>query len=126
MGSVNLIPSFRWGFVFMDMTWTAIEKFIVNFGLDVEIKVIRDYFRSGREIVCIEVVVYHEKKIEYEQIHCYKKLKNNEVIYSEGNLIKSISDGILGFLGQDDKVDAYFEGKARELARNRMFPDDYL
>lgn len=102
------------------MTAEALEKFISNFGIDIQFKYLRGFFSGGRPMCCISVTAFHEGNLEYEQHHCYKLLKNGEVFYAEGNLIKSVSDGLLGYLGKDDFVDFYFEESTRKMAKKHI------
>lgn len=98
------------------MEYPALEKFMKSFKITYQMKVQRAYYSSGKPCCCVEIIVFHGGKIQYLQYHCYKLLRNKEVIYDEGNLEYPISSGILGHLSQDNKVDAYFEDKARKLA----------
>ena len=81
-------------------------------GMDVFIDIHRGGY--GR-FVCIEVLVRRGGIDEYHQYHCYNKSRDG-VRYAEGNMVKDVKDGVLAYLGDDKKVDNYFEKKARELA----------
>jgi hypothetical protein len=100
------------------MRYPALDKFMNSMGIYYELKIQRTYRENGRPCVCIEVIVYYDDNEEYVQFHCYKLLRNFEVIYTEGNEIISIRSGVLGHLGQDDLVDNYFENLSRQMARN--------
>lgn len=91
-------------------------------GMDYFIDLHRLGHRDGR-YVCIEVKVRRKGVDEYHQYHCYSKSKDG-VRYAEGNMVKDVRDGILAYLGDDRRVDNYFEKKARELAVNFFESED--
>jgi len=96
------------------MEYPALEKFLQTMGMDYFIDIHRQGYGGGR-YVCVEVKVRRKGVDEYHQYHCYNKSRDG-VRYAEGNMVKDVKDGILTYLGDDKKVDNYFEKKARELA----------
>ncbi len=106
------------------MEYPALEKFINRLGLEVTIEVNSTGFtkKTWGEFVCCHVLVSRKDKIEYSQYHCYVKGIEGPK-YSEGNEVKGVREGLLGYLGEDRKVDNYFESKTRKLAQ-KYFSDN--
>jgi hypothetical protein len=42
------------------------------------------------------------------------------LVNKEGSIYKSISDGVLAYLGEDDKVEEYFDQLSREKALKKL------
>lgn len=97
------------------MKFPALEKFMSQMGITYEINPGRSWFRprGGGRGICIHIQVYYQGNIEYDQYHCYNVKSNGSIIYDEGNRVKGIKDGILAYLGEDFKIDNYFDHLAR-------------
>lgn len=83
-------------------------------GITYKITPARSWFhpRGGRGI-CMHIEVYYQGNVEYDQYHCYIVKSDGSIIYDEGNQVKDVKDGILAYLGEDMKVDNYFDHLAR-------------
>lgn len=100
------------------MEYTALEKFMKTMGLKYSIEIDRDGISHGVKWVCISVSVTRGKNQEYLVNHCYHRRRDGDLVYAEGNRILDIRDGILNYVGEEEKISRYFEVKARELAKN--------
>jgi len=105
------------------MEYPALEKFINRLGLKVTIELNSTGLKqSWGKFVCCHVLVSRKDEIEYSQYHCYVPGIEGPK-YSEGNEVKGVREGLLGYLGEDRKVDNYFESKTRKLAQ-KYFSDN--
>lgn len=96
------------------MEFPALEKFMDHMGITYKIKPGRSWFPPrGGEGICMHIEVYYQGNVEYDQYHCYIVKSDGSIIYDEGNQIKGIKDGVLAYLGEDFKVDNYFDYLAR-------------
>ena len=99
------------------MEYPALEKFIDMLDLKVTIELNSVGLKqTWGKFVCCHVLVSRKGEVEYSQYHCYVPGING-LKYSEGNQVKGVRDGILAYLGDDKKVDNYFESKTRKLAQ---------
>lgn len=102
------------------MEYPALEKFINRLGLKVTIELNSTGFnKTWGKFVCCHVLVTRKGEVEYSQYHCYVPGINGPK-YSEGNEVKGVREGVLAYLGDDHKVDNYFEQKTRILAQNHF------
>lgn len=101
----------------------ALEKFMNTMGITYTLEVTRGYRDTmGRKNVCIEIMVKYKGEVQYIQHHCYRKV-GDAILYSEGNEIMGIKDGVLGYLGDTKKVDNYFDLLARRMAKEYFEKD---
>ena len=92
-------------------------------GITYTLEITRDYRDTmGRKYVCIEIRVEYKNDPQYIQHHCYQK-SGDAILYSEGNEIMGIQDGVLGYLGDTKKVDNYFDLLARRMAKEYFEKD---
>jgi hypothetical protein len=103
------------------LTASLIEKFLNTMNLDYEIKISRSYRDSmGRKSVCIIVTVFRTKpeyKKEYIENHCYQLNRKNNVVYDQGNTEMGVGSGLLAYFGDNEAIDNYFDGLARDKAK---------
>ena len=93
-------------------------------GITYTLEITRSYRDTmGRKSVCIEVMVKFKDKVQYIQHHCYRKVED-KIKYSEGNEIMGVKDGVLAYLGNNQKVDDYFDRLARRMAKE-FFDSDF-
>jgi hypothetical protein len=110
------------------MEYPALEKFIDRMGITYSIKtgpVIllanpKNPFNRTLPRICVEISVQYKGETQYEQIHCYTLNEFGFLVYKEGSIYKSISDGVLAYLGEDDKVEEYFDQLSREKALKKL------
>jgi hypothetical protein len=97
------------------MNFSALEKFIDQMGITYNITPSRYYLepRRGYSSVCMHIVVYYQGNVEYDQHHCYSVKNDGSIVYDEGNQVKGVKDGVLVYLGEDIKIDNYFNHLAR-------------
>lgn len=96
-----------------------IEKFMLNMGITYDLNVETHNINIVNGI-CIEIIVYHKRKIQYHQHHCYRRRRDGKIVYVEGNLRIEPKKGILAYIGNEEEVHSYFAAKARELASNYL------
>ena len=95
----------------------ALEKFMNGMGITYTLEITRGYRDTlGRKNVCTEIMVKYRGTLQYVQHHCYRKV-GDAILYSEGNEIMGIKDGVLAYLGDDRMVDNYFESLTRRMAK---------
>jgi hypothetical protein len=99
------------------MEYTALEKFMRTMGLKYSIEIDRHGISHGIKWVCISVSVTRGENQEYLVNYCYNRRKDGDLVYAEGNRILDIRDGILNYIGEEEKISRYFEVKAKELAK---------
>lgn len=75
--------------------------------------------RQGVKFVCMKVEVIYRERVNYLQYHCYE-MKNNKIVYSEGNKVIGVDYGILAYLGNSGDVDRYFETLSRNEAKKYL------
>ncbi len=110
------------------MEYPALEKFMDRMGITYSIKtgtiILSDSPRNPSIIpiprICVEISVQYKGELQYEQIHCYTLNEFGFLVNKEGSIYKSISDGVLAYLGEDDKVDEYFDQLAQEKALKKL------
>ena len=120
------------------MEYPALEKFMDRMGITYSIKtgtiILSDSPRNPSIIpiprICVEISVQYKGESQYEQIHCYTLNEFGELQYREdislsmnlhqGNRSVSISDGVLSYMGDNKKVDEYFDQLARKKALERL------
>jgi hypothetical protein len=96
------------------MEYPALEKFMS--ALDITYKIKPDsieYVSGGYRNLCMHITVFYRGNIELDEYRCYKHKKNVDIRYSEGNIVKAVKEGILTALGDDYKVENYFETLAK-------------
>lgn len=81
------------------------------------------YSRQGI-FVCFKVEVKYNNETNYLTHHCYNYV-NGKVVYSDGNEIIGVKDGILAYLGNNELVQRYFEQIARHYARKYFEEKSY-
>lgn len=95
----------------------SIIKFLNRLDAKVNIELSRRGInKQGIKFVCMKIEVFYKEKPHYLQYHCYE-MKNNKIVYSEGNEEVGINDGILAYLGNKRDVDNYFENLTRIEAK---------
>lgn len=95
----------------------SIIKFMNQMGMKTSVDITRSYMNpNGRKSVCVEVIVEHKRKKEYDSYHCYE-LRNDKIVYSEGNEVIAVKEGLLAYLGNNRDVENYLEGLARYEAK---------
>lgn len=100
-----------------------LEKFMQTMGITYTIEISRGYRdTTGRRNVCLEIRVEYKRAPQYIQSHCYKKV-GDAILYVEGNRTMSISEGILAYLGDNRKVDEYFDRLARDKFKKYFHSD---
>lgn len=112
----------------MVLTATLIEKFLNRMNMDYEIEISRSYRDSmGRKSVCINVTVFTTKpkyKKEYIENHCYQQNSKKKVVYDQGNTEMGVGSGLLAYFGDNDAIDNYFDGLARDKAQE-FFDEEF-
>lgn len=99
------------------MEYPALEKFMDQMGIVYTIAPGRSFFHPrGGVNICMHVLVVYKGNVEYDQFHCYNVKNGSSISYDEGNQQKGVTEGILAYLGDEDKVDQYFEEIARAKA----------
>ena len=99
------------------MEYPALEKFINTMDLRVIIEISRKgHNKFSGKFVCCHILVTKDENVEYSQYHCYT-LNKDGIKYVEGNQEIGVRDGIFAYLGDDKRVDNYFESKTRQLAK---------
>jgi hypothetical protein len=99
------------------MKYPALEKFMSAMGITYEIEPDSIGEASGGyQELCIHITVFYRGNIELDQYRCYKHKQNVDVRYSQGYIVKGAKEGILAALGDDYKVENYFENLARKKA----------
>lgn len=96
------------------MEYPALEKFMS--ALDITYKIKPDsieYVSGGYRNLCMHITVFYRGNIELDEYRCYKHKKNVDIRYSEGHIVKAVKEGILAGLGDDYKVENYFETLAK-------------
>jgi hypothetical protein len=110
------------------MEYPALEKFIDGMGLEIKIETRpimlfanpRKLFDAPRvPRICVDITVDYLGELQYGQVHCYI-LDEGKLQYREGDRSMKISDGVLAYLGNNDKVDEYFDQLARKKALERL------
>jgi hypothetical protein len=111
------------------MEYPALEKFIDRMGIKVSLKtrpVIlvanprKPFNAPSVPRICVEISVQYKGESQYEQVHCFVLNDLGELQYKEGDRSVSISDGVLSYLGDNKKVDEYFDQLARKKALERL------
>jgi hypothetical protein len=100
------------------MEYPALEKFMS--AMDITYKIKPDsieYVSGGYKNLCIHITVFYRGDIELDEYRCYRYKKNVDVRYSKGHIEKGVKEGILAALGDDYKVENYFENLARAKAK---------
>ena len=101
----------------------ALEKFMNTMGITYTLEITRGYRDTmGRKYVCIEIRVEYKNDPQYIQHHCYQK-SGDAILYSEGNEIMGIQDDVVGYLGEPEKVDAYFDRLTSRMAKEYFEKD---
>ena len=101
----------------------VLEKFMNTMGITYTLEITRGYRNTmGRKNVCIEIMVKYKGEVQYIQHHCYRKV-GDSILYTEGNEIMGIKDGVLAYLGNPKKVDEYFDRLGREMAKEYFEKD---
>jgi hypothetical protein len=96
------------------MEYPALEKFMSAMGITYEIEPDSIAEESGGyQLLCVHITVFYRGDIELDEYRCYKHKKNVDIRYSEGHIVKAVKEGILAGLGDDYKVENYFETLAR-------------
>jgi hypothetical protein len=72
-----------------------------------------EYVSGGYRNLCMHITVFYRGDIELDEYRCYRHKNNVDIRYSQGNIVKGVKEGILAALGDDYKVDSYFEKLAR-------------
>jgi hypothetical protein len=96
------------------MEYPALEKFMS--AMDITYKIKPDsieYVSGGYKNLCIHITVFYRGDIELDEYRCYRYKQNVDVRYSQGHIVKGVKEGILAALGDDYKVENYFEKLAR-------------
>ena len=110
------------------MEYPALEKFIDGMGLEIKIETRpvmlsvnprKPFNAPSVPRVCVDITVDYLGELQYGQVHCYI-LDEGKLQYREGDRSMKISDGILAYLGDNDKVDEYFDQLARKKALERL------
>jgi hypothetical protein len=100
------------------MEYPALEKFMSAMGITYEIKPDSiEYVSGGYKNLCIHITVFYRGDIELDEYRCYRYKKNGDIRYSDGNIVKAAREGVLAALGDDYKVESYFEKLARIKAK---------
>lgn len=95
----------------------SIIKFMNQMGMKVSVDISRSYRNhNGRKSVCVEVIVHYKDRKEYISNHCYES-RNDKIVYSEGNKVMGVEEGLLAYLGNSREVENYLEGLARYEAK---------
>lgn len=103
--------------------YNSLKKFMKTLGITYTIEMAREYRNTyGEKNVCFEIRVEHKGTVQYLQHHCYGKVRD-EIRYTGGNEIMGVKDGVLAYLGDNQKVDEYFDGLARIKARDYLDSD---
>ena len=96
------------------MEYPALEKFMSAMGITYKIKPDSiEYVSGGYRNLCMHITVFYRGDIELDEYRCYRHKNNVDIRYSQGNIVKGVKEGILAALGDDYKVDSYFEKLAR-------------
>lgn len=99
------------------MKYPALEKFMPAMGITYEIEPDSIGEASGGyQELCIHITVFYRGNIELDQYRCYKHKQNVDIRYSMGHTVKGVKEGILAVLGDDYKVENYFEYLAKMKA----------
>jgi hypothetical protein len=61
----------------------------------------------------MHITVFYRGNIELDEYRCYRHKNNVDIRYSEGHIVKAVKEGILAGLGDDYKVENYFETLAK-------------
>ena len=110
------------------MEYPALEKFIDGMGLEIKIETRPVIFSVNPRKpfnapsvprICVDITVDYLGELQYGQVHCYI-LDEGKLRYREGDRSMKISDGVLAYLGDNDKVDEYFDQLARKKALERL------
>lgn len=102
----------------------SLEKFMKTLGITYTIEISRGYRDTfGRKNVCYEIRVEYKEESQYIQYHCYRWDGKN-MVYREGNEVMGVKDGVLAYLGENQKVDEYFDRLARVKAKD-FFESDF-
>ena len=110
------------------MEYPALEKFIDGMGMEVKIETRpvmlsvnprKPFNAPSVPRVCVDITVDYLGELQYGQVYCYI-LDEGKLQYREGDRSMKISDGILAYLGDNDKVDEYFDQLARKKALERL------
>jgi hypothetical protein len=100
------------------MEYPALEKFMS--AMDITYKIKPDsieYVSGGYRNLCMHITVFYRGNIELDEYRCYRHKNNVDIRYSQGHIVKAVKEGILAALGDDYKVDSYFEKLARIKAK---------
>ena len=96
------------------MKYPALEKFMPAMGITYEIEPDSIGETSGGyQELCIHITVFYRGNIELDQYRCYKHKQNVDIRYSIGHTVKGAKEGVLAVLGDDYKVENYFEYLAK-------------
>ena len=106
------------------MKYSALEKFMS--AMDITYKIKPDsieYVSGGYRNLCMHITVFYRGNIELDEYRCYRHKPNVDVRYSQGNIVKAAKEGVLAALGDDYKVENYFENLARTKAKQYFEKD---
>lgn len=107
------------------MPYSTIDKFLKTFNLKVSTKISKMYKNHrGHLCVCILLAVTDKKNnIEYATNRCYR-LERNMTVFEQSNDLVYIDSGKLTYLGDEDKIESYFDniaaGKAVEYFHEKQ------
>lgn len=100
------------------MEYPALEKFMSAMGITYKIKPEKiEYVSGGYRSLCMHITVFYRGNIELDEYRCYRHKQNGDIRYSDGNIVKAAKEGVLAALGDDYKVENYFENLARAKAK---------
>jgi hypothetical protein len=100
------------------MEYPALEKFMSALDITYKIKPASiEYVSGGYKSLCMHITVFYRGDIELDEYRCYRYKKNGDIRYSDGNIVKAAREGVLAALGDDYKVESYFEKLARIKAK---------
>jgi hypothetical protein len=96
------------------MKYPALEKFMSAMGITYEIEPDSISEESGGyQLLCVHITVFYRGDIELDQYRCYLYKENVDIRYHIGHTVKGTKEGILAALGDDYKVENYFENLAK-------------
>ena len=94
-----------------------IEKFAKAFDIQVKISAESDSIVLGKHNVCFLTTVTRKEKLELEFISCFTKGNSGKVIFTDGNLLHNVEDGIFAYIGDRKAVYNYFEKLTKIYAK---------
>lgn len=95
--------------------YTALEKFMSTMGITYTVKISKVYY-NPRKTACVTVIAYYQGQEQFHKINCFSSESNGTVKFSDGNLLMSVKEGILHFLGEDQLVKEYFYNLGKQVA----------